>query len=203
MYECQGRRCLVPETKKELKEFNKKVYEIEEDALKEANKLRKIVNKEFSIGYHFHREYIEELFNLIKKSYCYINLSKKDFKEVIEYLAGRYISLEDRHIYAKIWYDEETGMIGRKGKLARVLYMTNIGTIPEESFVTVKLSPNGEKIGVIDEGFLSRMKKGDVFVLGGKKYQYRYTRGMNLYVSSQVKRAPNIPSAFLSFPSAR
>ena len=51
------------------------------------------------------------------------------------------------------------------------------------------------------------MKKGDVFVLGGKKYLYRYTKGMNLYVASEIRRNPTIPSWFsemlpLSFDSA-
>jgi len=149
---------------------------------------------------------IEEIFSLIRKSYCYSNLLKDDFFDVISYLAGEY-ALEKDNIYSKIWYDKEKKQIGKKGKLARVIYMTNIGTIPEESFITVKLSPSGEMIGMIDEGFLERMKKGDVFVLGGRKYIYLYTRGMNVYVKNTVDRPPTIPSWFsemlpLSFDSA-
>ena len=148
----------------------------------------------------------KELFKTIKKSYCYSELTRKDFLDVISYLSGEY-SLEKNYVYGKIWYDPETKEIGKRGKLARVLYMTNIGTIPDESFVKVKLSLGGEQIGMIDEGFLGRMRKGDVFVLGGKRYLYRYTRGMNLYVSSEVRRNPTIPSWFsemlpLSFDSA-
>ncbi|VVB83030.1 ATP-dependent DNA helicase Hel308 [uncultured archaeon] len=149
---------------------------------------------------------VDELFSLIKKSYCYSNLTRNDFFDVISYLAGDY-ALEQNNIYAKIWYDQKTKQIGKKGKMARVMYLTNIGTIPEESFITVKLSPSNEPIGAIDEGFLERMKKGDVFVLGGKKYLYLYTRGMNVYVKSAVERKPTIPSWFsemlpLSFDSA-
>ncbi|VVB83855.1 ATP-dependent DNA helicase Hel308 [uncultured archaeon] len=148
----------------------------------------------------------DELFSLIKKSYCYCNLSRNDFFDVISYLAGDY-ALEKNNIYAKIWYDAKTKQIGKKGKMARVLYLTNIGTIPEESFITVKLSPSNEPVGAIDEGFLERMKKGDVFVLGGKKYIYLYTRGMNIYVKATIERSPTIPSWFsemlpLSFDSA-
>jgi len=149
---------------------------------------------------------VNELFSLIKNSYCYSKLSKNDFFDVISYLAGDY-ALENNNIYAKIWYDAKTKQIGKKGKMARVLYLTNIGTIPEESFITVKLSPSNEPVGAIDEGFLERMKKGDVFVLGGKKYIYLYTRGMNVYVKSTFDRSPTIPSWFsemlpLSFDSA-
>ena len=149
---------------------------------------------------------IDEIFSLIKKSYCYSKLPRTDFFDVISYLAGDY-ALEKNNVYGKIWYDNKTNQIGKRGKLARVLYLTNIGTIPEESFITVKMAPSGEPIGAIDEGFLERMKKGDVFVLGGNKYLYLYTRGMNVYVKSAIGRQPTIPSWFsemlpLSFDSA-
>ncbi len=151
----------------------------------------------------------DELFSLIKRSYCYKNLKREDFLSIISYLAGEY-ELEARNVYAKIWYDEKTKQIGRRGKLARMIYMTNIGTIPEESFVNVVISAGerrNEKVGVIDEAFLERMKPGDVFVLGGNKYQYLYSKGMNAYVSASVYKPPTIPSWFsemlpLSFDSA-
>ena len=148
----------------------------------------------------------DEMLEVIRKSHCYKDLKKEDFWSVISYLSGEY-GLEDNQVYAKIWYDKDKKEIGKRGKLARVIYMTNIGTIPEESFVVVKMSPSGEQIGVIDEGFLERMKKGDVFVLGGARYIYLYTRGMNLYVKPGANRAPTIPSWFseslpLSFDSA-
>lgn len=138
--------------------------------------------------------HINDLYKLIKNSYCYHNLERKDFNEVIEYLAGKYISLEDRHIYAKIWHDEETGMIGRRGKLARVLYMTNIGTIPDQISVMVKVGDH--VVGTIEEAFLEKLRPGDVFVLGGSVYQFKFARGMVAQVSASANRPPNVPSWF-------
>lgn len=138
--------------------------------------------------------HINDLFDLIKNSYCYHNLSRKDFMDIIDYLAGKYISLEDRHIYAKIWHDEETGMIGRRGKLARVLYMTNIGTIPDE--VSVKVKVGELVVGTIEEAFLEKLRPGDVFVLGGNTYQFKFSRGMTAQVTTSVNRPPNVPSWF-------
>ncbi len=139
---------------------------------------------------------IKEMFNLIKSSYCYSDLRYDEFLDVISYLSGEY-ALEHRHVYAKIWYDEEEGKIGKRGKLARVIYMTNIGTIPEESFASVVLASDRKtKVGVIDEGFLEKLRKGDIFVLGGEKYQFLYTRGMKVYVRGSVQRPPTIPSWF-------
>jgi len=138
--------------------------------------------------------HIKDLQKLVKSSYCYKDLAKKDFMDVMDYLTGKHVSLEDRHIYAKIWHDEETGMIGKRGKLARVLYMTNIGTIPDETSVRVKV---GEQVvGTIDEGFLERLKPGDVFVLGGNVYQFKYSRGMTAQVNASVSRQPTVPRWF-------
>jgi ATP-dependent Lhr-like helicase len=141
---------------------------------------------------------LDEVYGIVRSSYPYRNLNRKDFIEVIRYLTGQYVSLEDRNVYAKIWYDESNGMIGKKGKLARVLYMTNIGTIPDESFIKVKLqgSKDDEKsfIGKIDENFLERLKRGDVFVLGGSTYEFLYAQGMTAFVKTSVNRPPTVPS---------
>jgi len=134
------------------------------------------------------------LFKLVRGSYCYSSLPKSDFNETIKYLTGHYSSLETRHVYAKIWFDQETGMIGKKGKLARVLYMTNVGTIPDEARIKVKIGT--VSIGTIDEKFLERMRPGDVFVLAGQSYVYRYSRGNTIQVQAAGKRPPTVPSWF-------
>lgn len=138
--------------------------------------------------------HIDELLAMIRRSYCYKELSRKDFQEIIDYLAGKYISLEDRNVYAKIWHDEQTGMIGRRGKLARLIYMTNIGTIPEESSIQVKVG--AQLVGTIDEAFLERLRPGDIFVLGGQIYEFKFSRGMVAQVSASPNKPPTVPSWF-------
>lgn len=147
---------------------------------------------------------INELFNLIKKSFCYRNLTREDFLSVLSYLSGEF-EVDIKNLYPKIWYDKETNSVGKRGKLARVIYFTNIGTIPDEGFVLVT-DKSGGIIGKIDEFFLEKIKKGDVFVLGGKSYQFLYVRGMKAVVVPS-ERSPTIPSWFsevlpLSFTTA-
>lgn len=141
-----------------------------------------------------------ELLEVIRRSYPYRNLSSSDFYNVIKYLAGEYPGLENKRVYAKIWYDQDSGMVGRRGKLARVIYMTNIGTIPDESYAKVMIAypkdRKGEQVGMIDEAFLEHLRKGDVFVLGGSKYKFLYSKGMKVYVNASVKKPPTIPSWF-------
>ena len=66
--------------------------------------------------------HIDELFKLIKNSYSFHDIEKNKFDDVMSYLSGEYVSLESRYIYAKIWYDKDTRQLGKRGKLARIIY---------------------------------------------------------------------------------
>jgi len=136
--------------------------------------------------------HVDDLYHLLRQSYNYRKLARKDYDEIIQYLAGSFSSLEDRHVYAKIWYDADKKMIGKRGKMTRVIYMTNVGTIPDETNVKVKVG--GQLIGSISEPFLERLKRGDVFVLGGETYEFQYAQGMTANVKASAHRTPTVPS---------
>ncbi|MCU0642261.1 MAG: ATP-dependent helicase [archaeon] len=152
----------------------------------------------------------DEMLRVIRRAYPYENLTKDDFLSVISYLAGDY-ALEHRNVYAKIWYDAQEKKIGKRGKLARVIYLTNLGTIPSEEGVSVMINSGerrGQVIGRIDEAFLERLKKGDIFVLGGQKYMFINAKGLTAFVHAGITRNPTIPSWFsemlpLNFELAR
>jgi len=131
-----------------------------------------------------------ELFELITNTYPYKDLNKTDYNALLAYLAGEYVELEDRHVYAKIW--REDGKLGKRGKMTRIIYMTNIGTIPSQSGVKVKLG--NQIIGMLDEGFLEKLRKRDIFVLGGATYEFRYARGMTAVVDVSIGKPPTVPS---------
>lgn len=133
----------------------------------------------------------KELYDLIISTYPYRSLKYSDYISVLNYLSGRDISLEERNVYAKIFYFDD-GNLKARGKLARVIYMTNVGTIPDEARIKVKLGK--EIIGFIDEAFLERLKKGDVFVLGGNTYEFRYAQGNTVFVKTNINRPPTIPN---------
>jgi ATP-dependent Lhr-like helicase len=52
-----------------------------------------------------------------------------------------------------------------------------------------------EWVGQLDEEYLDTLEKGDVFVLGGSRYEFRYRRGTNAYVDPTGAR-PTVPSWF-------
>jgi len=138
---------------------------------------------------------VHEAYKLIKRSYCYRNLPYSKFESILRYLSGRYSTLEVYRVYGKIWYDEKEGVFGRRGPLLRLIYSTNIGTIPDEVAVKV-FTLDGRWVGMIEEEFLERLSPGDVFILGGKPYEFRYAIGLRAYVTPKEGVKPTVPSWF-------
>ena len=138
---------------------------------------------------------VHEAYKLIKRSYCYRNLPYNKFESILRYLSGRYSTLEVYRVYGKIWYDEKEGVFGRRGPLLRLIYSTNIGTIPDEVAVKV-FTLDGRWVGMIEEEFLERLSPGDVFILGGKPYEFRYAIGLRAYVTPKEGVKPTVPSWF-------
>ncbi len=139
---------------------------------------------------------VDEAYGVVRSSYAYSGLKKHDFLSLLDYLSGKYVGLESRHVYGKIWYDESEGAFGKRGMYAKPIYMLNLGTIPDEVAVNVLLSSSKAWIGNIEEEFLTRLKPGDIFSLGGRLYRFEYARGTKCYVSEAHTNAPTIPPWF-------
>ncbi len=145
------------------------------------------------LGMAISREWkVSEAYNLVRQSYPYHDLSLSDFKSLLDYLSGKYVGLESRRVYGKIWYDSEKEIFRSRGGAARPIYYLNIGTIPDE--VAIDVMTKDEKwIGSIQEEFMARLKPGDVFVLAGKPIMFEFSRGMKCFVTDARGMAPTIP----------
>ncbi|MEM3511515.1 MAG: ATP-dependent helicase [Candidatus Jordarchaeales archaeon] len=137
----------------------------------------------------------EEAFNVVRRSYSFRSLSWDDFESALKYLSGGY-GLEPYKVYGKVWYDEHDRVFGRRGKYARVIYMLNLGTIPDEVAIKVYALPGKRYVGNIEEEFLERLEPGDIFVLGGRVYEFVRASGLNAYVKDAKGKKPTIPSWF-------
>ena len=132
---------------------------------------------------------VDDAYDIVKGSYCYRNLRKDRFIDVLRYLGSK-----DEHegVYSKIWYDEEEDTFGRK-KGARMIYLMNLGTIPEEANYRVVTS-HGSTAGELSEKFVERLAPRDVFVLGGRSLEFVRSKGMVAHVKEASGRKPTVPS---------
>ncbi|MXR19397.1 ATP-dependent helicase [Halobacterium bonnevillei] len=149
-----------------------------------------------------------DLRDTVTSAYPYREYTDEDFEALFRYLTADYDGLEDRNVYAKIWRDEndpvdgehhypefDVGepMIGKRGRLARPILLQNLGTIPDSFTVNVFVRGDDEWVGQLDEDYLDTLEAGDVFVLGGERFAYRYRRGSKVYVDYTSERA-TVPS---------
>jgi ATP-dependent Lhr-like helicase len=149
-----------------------------------------------------------ELKGILRRAYPYRSYTDAEWEELLRYLTADYEGMEDRNVYAKVWrdendppggeyhyeeYDAGEPLMGKRGRLARVIYMTNVGTIPDSFTVDVFTRSDSEWVGQLDEEYLDTLEPGDVFVIGGSRYEYRYRRGSKAYVDPTSDR-PTVPS---------
>src|SRR5213596_1978744 len=74
-----------------------------------------------------------------------------------------------------------------------MIYYTNVGTIPEEGTYHV-FSERGSPLGELSEKFVEYLSPSDVFVLGGRTYQFVRVRGTSVYVKDASGHKPTVPS---------
>lgn len=142
------------------------------------------------VGLSIERKWqVDEAFALIRRSYCYKDLTMAQMESVLRYLGGK-----DAYegIYSKIWYDEKERTFGRK-RGSRMIYYLNQGTIPAEADYKV-YSERGSPIGSLSEKFVERLSQGDIFVLGGRSYEFIKSKGTKVFVKSASGRKPTVPS---------
>ena len=162
-----------------------------------------------------------EVREIIRRAQPYRDFGEAEYERLMRYLTADYEGLSDRNVYPKVWRDENDPpegehhheahpvgelLVGKRGRLARVIYMTNVGTIPD-SFSCQVYTRDDERVGTLDESYLDTLESGDVFTLGGERFAFRYRRGSKVYVDRTSER-PTVPSWYserlpLSYDLAR
>jgi len=133
----------------------------------------------------------EELFKVIKRSYSFSSLTVEEFDQVVDYLLGKY-GLDSRNIYPKI-RDTDGKLRPKRG--ARMIFYMNSGTIPDESMIPV-FTDNNKYVGNLEEEFVEILGPGDVFILGGKTFEFLYSKGNKIVVRPAEGQRPTVPSWF-------
>ena len=141
------------------------------------------VLSQFIIGLTIIKEWdIDDAYDLVSLSWPYRKLPYDDYIEVIDLL-------EDER---RIWVDWEDNKFGKRG-YAQMIYYTNIGTIaPDNNYLV--FTSDGTLVGQLSSSFVSSLRNGDVFLLGGSTYRVSSVLGTRVNVTSATGYRPTIPS---------
>ncbi|MGZ5893329.1 MAG: ligase-associated DNA damage response DEXH box helicase [Caldimonas sp.] len=138
----------------------------------------------------------DELYEEVKQAWAYRKLTRAEFQWALDFVVKGGDSLAAYPEYHRVvavdgvWRVPDR-MIARRHKL-------NVGTIVSDSSMQVKYLTGG-RIGVVEEGFVARLRKGDCFVFAGRTLEFVRAEEMTAY----VKRADGKKAAMISWAGAK
>lgn len=134
---------------------------------------------------------VEELFGLFRRAYPYRSLTKEIFLELVNMLSDGFTTRRGRR-GAYLHYDGVNGKLrGRRG--ARLVALTNGGTIPDMFDYEVVLQPEGITVGTLNEDFALESLSGDIFTLGTHSWQLVRIEGLKVLVHDAAGKPPTVP----------
>jgi ATP-dependent helicase Lhr and Lhr-like helicase len=132
-----------------------------------------------------------DLLALVRRTYCYRDLTGADFEAVIDMLSEG-ISTKRGRSGAFLHRDRVHGIVrGRRG--ARLAAITSGGAIPDNAQYLVMAEPDETVVGTLDEDFAVESLAGDVFLLGSNSWRIRRVEAGRVRVEDAHGAAPTIP----------
>ena len=112
-----------------------------------------------------HEWNLDEAYDLVRKAGPYQGLSRQDFHDVIDYLAGRGRVLGAQGGFGKIVVEDGRFRVAN-AKTARNFYM-NLGVISDDYQMKI-ISPRNRRLGEVEEQFIASLQPGEAFIIGGR-----------------------------------
>ena len=133
----------------------------------------------------------KQLYDLVRSTYPYRDLTRKSFDSVIEILSEGIATMRGRR-GAMLHRDQVNGVIkGRRG--ARLIAITNGGAIPETTQYQVIAEPDNHVVGTLDEDFAVESLAGDIFLLGTTSWRIKRVENGRVRVEDAHGMPPSIP----------
>jgi len=112
----------------------------------------------------------DELYETLRASSPYHDLSRTNYDLVLEMLAGRYGEQYLRELKARLSWDKLDNTLRAKRGVLPLIYRSG-GTIPDRGYYDLRIQHSGAKVGELDEEFVWERKVGDTFNLGTQNWK--------------------------------
>ena len=128
----------------------------------------------------------EETFEQIKNTYAFQEIRAEEWKSILQFITiggGAFKNYEEFH---KVVIEE--GIYKVTSRRIAMLHRMNIGVIVSDAMLKVKVL-GGSYVGMIEEYFITRMKKEDKFILAGRVLEVAHIKEMTVYVRNAKGKA--------------
>jgi ATP-dependent helicase Lhr and Lhr-like helicase len=136
--------------------------------------------------------YANQVFNEVKSTYCFSEITKEEFDEILLHITAGGKALHQYDEYKKVDIFED-GLHKITGRRIAMQHRMHIGTIVSDAMLKVKFVTGGF-IGVVEEWFISRLEIGDSFTIAGRNLELVMIKDMTVMVKKSTSKKSIIPS---------
>lgn len=131
--------------------------------------------------------YPKETYERIKKVYTFQEITNEEWKSIIEFLTIGGSALKSYEEYHKVVVMED-GLHKVTSRKIAMLHRMNMGAIVSDAMLKVKFISGGY-IGMVEEYFISRLKKEEKFILAGRVLEVAMIKDMTVFVRASKGKA--------------
>ncbi|WP_378104499.1 ligase-associated DNA damage response DEXH box helicase [Chryseobacterium sp. sg2396] len=129
----------------------------------------------------------DELYPQIKETYAFQEMTEEEWKGMLDFLTIGGKALKSYEEFHKIVIDEN-GLYKVTSRKIAMLHRMNMGVIVSDAMLKVKFISGGY-IGMVEEYFISRLKKEDKFILAGRVLEVAMIKDMTVFVRAAKGKA--------------
>ncbi len=135
---------------------------------------------------------VPALFDLVRSSYPYRDLSAEAFEGVLKLVSGRFPTATFRDLQARLSWDRVRNRLLPLPGTARLAIMGG-GTIPDTGQYPLYLGEGGPRLGELDEEFVLERRVGETFVLGTATWRIEAIEPHKVVVARAEGQAAMMP----------
>lgn len=131
--------------------------------------------------------YPDQVYPKIKETYAFREMTEDEWKSILDFLTIGGKALKNYEEFHKIDIQEDSLYKVTSRRIA-MLHRMNMGVIVSDAMLKVKFISGGY-IGMVEEYFISRLKKDEKFILAGRVLEVAMIKDMTVYVRASKGKA--------------
>lgn len=131
--------------------------------------------------------YPQEVYKRIKKVYAFKEMTDEEWKSILDFLTIGGSVLKSYEEFHKIVIQED-GLYKVTSRKIAMLHRMNMGVIVSDAMLKVKFISGGY-IGMVEEYFISKLKKDEKFILAGRVLEVAMNKDMTVFVRAAKGKA--------------
>lgn len=131
--------------------------------------------------------YPQDIYPQIKETFAFQQMTDEEWKNILDFLTIGGKALKSYEEFHKVVIDE-TSLYKVTSRRISMLHRMNMGVIVSDAMLKVKFISGGY-IGMVEEYFISRLKKEDKFILAGRVLEVAMIKDMTVFVRASKGKA--------------